>query len=157
MAWLLQRISAPNAASLSVMLLGLFMLQTVALTFSPILFIQQDFRSIAKYSIATHSRVCYVLPATMKTPPQHIFAFYVSRLYGHPELSPEQKSLAAVPPDPAGADCPLWAEATLEKRGSTVLGALPQFSHCFDVPLSPSRPHAASELWDCRGPAAATP
>jgi uncharacterized membrane protein len=149
-AWLLQHVITRNAAPLTLALLCLLMLQTVALTYSPILFMQEDFRSIAKYSIATNSRVCYVLPATMETPPPHIFSFYVSRLYGRPDLDPEQMSLAAVPQDIASSDCRLWAEATLQKRGITVLGTLPQFSQCADVPLSQPRARAASELWDCR-------
>jgi hypothetical protein len=77
--------------------------------------------------------------ATMKTPPRHIFAFLVTRLYGRPDLNPDEMPLSAVPQDIATLDCPLWADATVQKRGITVLGTLPHVSHCADIPLGQPR------------------
>ena len=106
-------------------------------------------RAWLRFAAIDRSYCCDEL-ATMKTPPRHIFAFYVTRLYGRPDLNPDEMSLSAVPQNIATLDCRLWADATLRKRGESVLGTLPQFSHCADIPLSQPRARSASELMDCR-------
>jgi hypothetical protein len=127
----------------------LLLLQAVALIYSPFLFIQEDFRSIARQSIAADSKVCYVVPATMKNLPHHIFSFYVVRMLGRPDLEPEELRLTEIPQDLSTRDCRLWADAILQKRGESVLKGLPQFSHCHDVPLGKPGARTGSELLEC--------
>src|ERR1039458_9190658 len=57
-AWFLQRVISRYPATISLALLFLSLLQSVALTYSPFLFVQQDFRSIAKHSIADNNKAC---------------------------------------------------------------------------------------------------
>jgi hypothetical protein len=61
------------------------------------------------------------------------------QLYGRPDLNPDEMPLSAVPQDIATLDCPLWADATVQKRGITVLGTLPHVSHGADIPLGQPR------------------
>ena len=95
-------------------------------------------RAWLRFAAIDRSYCCDEL-ATMKTPPRHIFAFYVTRLYGRPDLNPDEMPLSAVPQDIATLDCPLWADATVQKRGITVLGTLPHVSHGADIPLGQPR------------------
>jgi uncharacterized membrane protein len=149
-ACLLQRVIARNPATITVTLLCLLLLQAVALTYSPFLFIQEDFRSIAKHSVAANSKVCYVVPSTTQKLPHHVLAYYVTRIFDRPDLKPEDMRLSEVPQDLTTRHCGLWAYPSLPKRGISVLRTLPQFSHCADVQLGKPSARAASELLDCR-------
>ena len=147
-AWLLQHRTPRTVTATTLLLMCLLLLQAVLWAYSPFLFIQQDFRSIAKYSIATDSKVCYVAPNGTKLP-HHLFAFYVTRIFNRPDLKPQDMVLADVPPDLKSRDCRLWAVGSLSKRGESLLHTLPQFSRCADVPLGRPGVRMASELLDC--------
>jgi uncharacterized membrane protein len=149
-AWFLRRIIPQHPVS-ALALICLLLLQAAALTYSPYLFIQQDFRSIAQHSIADHTKVCYVVPMSdeSKRLPRRLYSFYIVRLLGHPDLAPVLLRPAEVPSDLAGQDCRYWANATLQKRGSSFLRSMPQFAHCADVPLGKPGVRMASELLDC--------
>jgi len=146
--WLLQRVFARHAATVTCALLCLLLLQATALTFSPYLFIQQDFRAIALHSIATDSRVCYVLPDAHLVP-DRIFSIYIRRIYRRPDLMPQMLKPSQVPAQLGPSDCRLWA-ASLSKRGVSLLRTLPQLNRCTDVPLREPGARIASELLDCR-------
>jgi hypothetical protein len=126
------------------------LVQSVVLVYSPFLFIQENFRDIARQSIADDSQVCYVVPDMIKTLAHRLFSFYVVRIYNRPDLAPQEMHLHDVPQDLSTRPCGLWADAVLQKRGVSVLKPLPQFSHCRDVPLEPSGARTGSELLDCR-------
>jgi uncharacterized membrane protein len=149
-AWFLRRIIARYPLS-ALALMCLLLLQAAALTFSPYLFIQQDFRSIAQHSIADNSKVCYVVPMADETRrlPRRLYSFYIARLLGHPELAPVLLRPAEVPSDLADGQCRFWANAVLQKRGLSFLRAMPQFARCADVPLGKPGVRMASELLDC--------
>jgi uncharacterized membrane protein len=149
-AWLLSRIMPQHALGVLV-LMCLLLLQAVALSCSPYLFIQQDFRSIAQHSIADNSKVCYVVPMSdeSKRLPRRLYSFYIARLLGHPDLAPVLMRPAEVPADLASRDCRFWANATLQKRGSSFLRNMPQFARCRDIPLGKPGVRMASELLDC--------
>jgi hypothetical protein len=86
--------------------------------------------------------------ATMRTPPRHIFAFYVTRLYGRPDRNPDEMPLSAVPQDIATLDCPQWADATVQKlalRSRNLTARQPLRRHS-----SGSAARAASQLMDRR-------
>jgi uncharacterized membrane protein len=148
-AWLLRFLLTQRSATVSMVLLCLLLVQSLVLVFSPYLFIQEDFRAIARQSIVDDSRVCYVVPG-IKGAPLDIFSFYVIRLYHRPDLLPEQLSLAEVPQNLHSHSCGLWADAVLQKRGVSVLRALPQFNHCREIPLEQSGKRSGAELFDCR-------
>src|ERR1017187_4867684 len=95
-------------------------------------------RAWLRFAAIDRSYCCDEL-ATMKTPPRHIFAFYATSLYGRADLNPDETALSTVPQDIATLDCPLWADATVQKRGITVLGTLPHVSHGADIPLGQPR------------------
>ena len=146
--WLLQPLLVRGSSVPTLIFMSLLLLQAVALIYSPFLFIQEDFRSIARQSIAADSKVCYVVPdATTSVP--YIYSFYVVKLFGRPELAPEELSVSEVPQDLSTRDCRLWADAILQKRGESVLKGLPQFSHCHDVPLGKPGARTGSELLEC--------
>jgi hypothetical protein len=149
-AWFLRRI-LPQHPTGALALMCLLLLQAAALTFSPFLFIQQDFRSIAQHSIAQNSKVCYVVPMAdeSKRLPRRLYSFYIVRLLGHPELAPVLLRPTEVPLDLAERDCRYWANATLQKRGSSFLRSMPQFSRCTDIPVGKPGRRMASELLDC--------
>jgi uncharacterized membrane protein len=147
-AWFLQRVIWQRPATVAVTFLCLLLLQSAALTYSPYLFIQQDFRSIAKQSIAANSRVCYVVPDVADVP-LRLFAFYVTRIFGRLDLQPQTLAPSEVPQDLATRDCSLWADADLPKRGVSVLRTLPQFRRCIEIPLGKPGVRMASELLNC--------
>ena len=150
--WFMQRISSRTGTRITYALLCLLLVQSVALTYSPYLFIQQDFRSIAEHSIAANSKVCYVVPTINNTEalPRHIFEFYVTRIFHRPDVTPELVRPTEVPRDPSTADCPFWSAATLPKRGMSYLRTFPQFAQCTDVALGRPGIRIASELLLCR-------
>jgi uncharacterized membrane protein len=151
LAWLLQGIVAHKSATITCLLLCLLLAQAVAWTFSPYLFIQQDFRSIAQHSVAANSKVCYLVPTTRDDYGQlSIFAFYVTTIFHRPDLKPELMASSEVPQDLSTLDCTLWADAALPKRGVSVLRTLPQFNACPEVPLAKPFPRLASELVSCK-------
>jgi hypothetical protein len=145
--WLLQPVLARHAATVTCALLCLLLLQAAALTFSPYLFIQQDFRSIALRSIADNSKVCYVLPDAHLVP-DRIFSIYIRRIYGRPDLMPQMLKPSQVPGELGPDDCRLWA-ASLSRRGVSLLRTLPQLNRCAEVPLGKPGARIASELLDC--------
>jgi uncharacterized membrane protein len=147
-AWLLRHISSPHSATATAVLLCLLLVQAVVYAYSPYQFVQEDFRSIAKQSIATNSRVCYYSP-NLKVHPDRIAPFYVSRLYHRPDLEPQSFRPSEIPQDLSTVDCHLWADADLPKRGVSFLRTLPQFSRCTDVPLAKPGRLIASELLNC--------
>ncbi len=146
-AWLLKRVLERSPTAVTVLLLMLLMVQAVVLTFSPWLFIQQDFRLMARRSIALDSKICYVLPE--KKLPAYIFDFYVSKVFNRPDLEPEILAVADVPKDLSKRDCRLWSGPILSKRGASLLRTLPQFARCADVPLARPGVNEGSELLDC--------
>jgi Dolichyl-phosphate-mannose-protein mannosyltransferase len=150
--WLIQRANSGKQATLMYALLCLLLVQSAALIYSPYLFIQQDFRSIAEHSIAADSKVCYVVPTSnnIEPLPRHLFAFYMNRIFNRPDLAPELVRPTEVPQDPSTADCAFWSAATLPKRGLSYLRTFPQFDRCVDVPLGKSGMLLASELLACR-------
>jgi len=147
-AWFLRRIMPQHPVS-ALALMGLLLLQAVALTYSPYLFIQQPFRSIAQHSIADNSRVCYVLP-DVGIVPSSIFDFYIVKIYHRPDLASMLLRPTDVPPQITDHDCRLWADASLHKRGVSILHTMAPFAHCTDVPLGEGGTRMASELLDCR-------
>jgi len=150
--WFIQRVNSRKTATIMYALLCLFLVQSVALTYSPYLFIQQDFRSIAEHSIAANSKVCYVVPTRNNSEhlPNRIFAFYITRMFHRPDLAPELLRPTEVPQDPSTADCSFWSAATLTERGVSYLRTMPQFARCADVPLGKPGVRMASELLSCR-------
>jgi hypothetical protein len=150
--WLVQNVNFRGKATMTYASLGLFLVQALALTYSPYLFIQQDFRSIAQHSIATNSKICYVVPLGGKNDrlPQHIFSFYITRIFNRPDLAPELIRPTGVPQDLSTTDCTFWSAATLAKRGESYLRTFPQFDRCADVPLGKPGVLLASELLNCR-------
>jgi hypothetical protein len=147
--WLLQPVLAGGSAVPTLIFLCLLLLQAVALIYSPYLFIQEDFRSIAKHSIAADSKVCYVVSDGTTIVP-YIYSFYVVKLFERPDLAPEELSVSEIPQDLTRRDCGLWADATLQKRGEYVLKGLPQLNQCHDVPLGKAGARTGSELLECR-------
>ncbi len=149
-AWFTHRVMPQHSVSV-LALICLLLVQAATLSYSPYLFIQQDFRSIAQQSIAAHSKVCYVVPMSDETKrlPRRLYSFYMVRLLGHPELAPVLLRPADVPSDLASQDCRFWANATLQKRGSSFLRSMPQFARCTDIPLGKPGVRMASELLDC--------
>jgi uncharacterized membrane protein len=147
--WLLRYARTQRATLVTMVLLCLLLVQSVVLVYSPFLFIQEDFRGIARQSIAADSRVCYVVPG-LEGVPLTLFSFYVTRLYHRPDLLPEQLSLPQVPQDLHRYPCGLWADAVLQKRGVSVLKTLPQFNRCREIPLEKSGKRTGAELFDCR-------
>jgi len=148
--WLLQRVITSNAAITTSALLCLFLLQSAVWVYSPYLFIQQNFRSIAEQSIAADSKVCYLVPTVKDTVTQiGLFGFYVTRIFHRPDLEPELVTDSQVPQDLATRDCTLWADAAMQRRGVSILRSLPQFSRCTDVPLTKSDARIASALMAC--------
>jgi hypothetical protein len=81
--------------------------------------------------------------------PRRLYSFYIARLLGHPDLAPVLMRPAEVPADLASRDCRFWANATLQKRGSSFLRNMPQFARCRDIPLGKPGVRMASELLDC--------
>jgi len=150
--WLMQRANSRKTAVMMYALLCLLLVQSAALTYSPYLFIQQNFRSIAEHSIAANSRACYVVPASDNKDrlPQHIFAFYITRIFNRPDLAPLLMRPADVPQDLSTSDCILWADAELAKGVVSYLGTMPQFARCTNVPLGKPGVPMASELLSCR-------
>lgn len=149
---LLQRALARRSATTTTALLCLLLLQGLVLTYSPYLFIQQDFRTIALHSIAANSKVCYVVPMTNEQEhlPHRLYSFYIARLLNRPDLTPELMRPSEVPADLSSNDCSLWADAALSRRGVSLLRTFPQFRRCSDVPLGKHGVRMASELLDCR-------
>jgi uncharacterized membrane protein len=147
--WLLQRVIAYKPPVATAALLSLFLLQSAAWAYSPYLFIQQDFRSIAQHSIAANSKVCYLVPDKDSMTQIGIFGFYVTRIFGRPDLTPELMTAEEVPQDLSSRDCKLWADAVLPKRGVSLLKTLPQFSRCTEIPLEHPAARIASELMVC--------
>jgi hypothetical protein len=148
--WLLRYLLTQHAGTVTMVLLCLLLVQSVVLVYSPFLFIQENFRGIARQSIADDSRVCYVVPDMIKTLAHRLFSFYVVRIYDRPDLAPQEMHLHDVPGDLSTRPCGLWADAVLQKRGSSVLKPLPQFGRCRDIPLEKSGARTGSELLDCR-------
>jgi hypothetical protein len=149
--WFIQHVDSPKLTTVAYGLLCLLLVQSVALTYSPYLFIQQNFRSIAEHSIATNSKVCYVVPFGNKDDklPEHIYSFYITKIFHRPDLVPELMRPADVPQDPAAAGCNLWAAAALPKGGTSLLRTFPQFARCADVSLAKPGVPIASELVAC--------
>jgi uncharacterized membrane protein len=147
--WLLQRVIAYKSPVVTVALLSLCLVQSAAWAYSPYLFIQQDFRSIAQHSIAANSKVCYLVPDKDSMTQVGIFGFYVTRIFNRPDLKPELMTASEVPQDLASHDCKLWADAVLPKRGVSLLKTLPQFSRCTEIPLDKPAARIASELMVC--------
>jgi hypothetical protein len=149
--WFIQRVKWPKMATVTYGLLGLLLVQSVVLTYSPHMFIQQDFRSIAEHSIAADSKVCYVVPFGNKRDilPQRLYSFYITRIFHRDDLAPELMRPADVPEDPSTADCTLWSTAALPKGGVSFLRTFPQFTHCADVALGKPGAPMASELLTC--------
>jgi hypothetical protein len=149
--WLLGHVVARHSTTITAALLCLLLLQSVALTYSPFLFIQQDFRAIAQRSLAINQKICYVVPMgnDHKDLPRRIFSFYIVRRLNRPDLEPELMRPSEVPQDLTTLDCRLWADAALTRRGVSVLRTLPQFSRCNDVPLGKPGARMGSELLDC--------
>jgi len=149
--WLLRNVLARHSATITAALLCLLLLQSIALTYSPYLFIQQDFRGIAEHSVAANRKICYVVPmgSDQKELPGRIFGFYILRKLNRPDLKPDLLRPSEVPQDLSTLDCRLWADAALTRRGVSVLRTLPQFSHCTDVPLGKPGARMGSELLDC--------
>jgi uncharacterized membrane protein len=147
--WLLQRVIAYKPPVTTTALLSLLLLQSAAWAYSPYLFIQQDFRSIAQHSVAANSKVCYLVPNKDSLTQIGIFGFYVTRIFNRADLTPELMTASEVPQDLGSRDCKLWADAVLPKRGVSLLKTLPQFSHCVEIPLAKPAARIASELMDC--------
>ncbi len=147
--WFLRRIPTPWPSAL--LLSCLLLAQAAALTFSPYLFIQQEFRGIAQRSVAANQRICYVvpLPDIEKHLPQRLYSFYTVRLLGRPDLAPILMRPTDVPQDLHSVGCTLWADANLSRRGVSLLRTMPQFSRCTDVALGKPGVRLASELLDC--------
>jgi uncharacterized membrane protein len=150
--WFIQRVNPPKMATMMYALMCLLLVQSVAWIYSPYLFIQQDFRSIAEHSIAANSKICYVVPYGNKGDrmPRGLFSFYIVRIFNRPDLAPELLRPTEVPQDLSTLDCAFWSAATLPKRGTSYLRTFPQFDHCTDVPLGKPGVSLASELLSCR-------
>ncbi len=146
--WFLRRLM-PQHPITTLALMCLLLLQAAALTYSPYLFIQQPFRSIAQHAIAVDSKVCYVLP-DVGIVPSSIFDFYIVKIYHRPDLSSVLLRPTDVPPELTQHDCRLWADASLHKRGVSNLRTMAPLAHCTDIPLGEHGTHVASELLDCR-------
>jgi hypothetical protein len=147
-AWFLRRIM-PQHPTATLALMCLLLLQAAALTYSPYLFIQQPFRSIAQHSITLDSKVCYVLP-DVGIVPSSIFDFYIVKIYHRPDLSSVLLRPTDVPTELTEHDCRLWADASLHKRGVSNLLTMAPLAHCSDIPLGEHGARVASELLDCR-------
>jgi uncharacterized membrane protein len=148
--WFVQRVNSRKRAALTYALLCLLLVQSVVLTYSPYLFIQQDFRAIAEHSIAGNSKVCYVVPlASSSKLPRPLFSFYITRIFHRPDLAPELLRPTDAPKDLSTADCIFWADVALPKRGVSYLRTLPQFARCTDVSLGKPGVAIGSELLDC--------
>lgn len=150
-AWLIEHAALGRPTWWVGLSAGLLALQAIVWTLSPYLFIQQDFRAIARHSIASNSPVCYVVPTRgdAEELPHHLFSFYITKIFHRPDLTPKLIRPSEVPADPAASDCVLWSAATLPKRGESYLRTMPQFAHCTDVPLAAPGVLLASELLSC--------
>jgi uncharacterized membrane protein len=148
--WFLQPNVSCSPPIATLVLLFTLALQAVALSFSPFLFVQENLREIAERSIAANSKVCYLVPNGTAERARKYLAFYVLKRFNRPDLEPEMIAESDVPQVPATRGCNLWAEAHLQKRGVSVLKALPQFNRCADVPLGRPGVRMASTLIDCR-------
>jgi hypothetical protein len=128
----------------------MFMLlaQSALLIFLGKLFIREDFRGIARESIAANTPVCYVVPAGEGTRWASIMAFYVIRLQHRPDLEPRTVARTDLADSRATAGCRLWAEAHPEGRASD-LASLPQFQRCPPIALGTARSPSASVLLSC--------
>jgi hypothetical protein len=112
------------------------------------LFIREDFRGIARQSIAANTRVCYVVPEGDATSWQSIMAFYVTRLLSRPDLKPRTFTRSDVGDSRSTAGCTLWAEAHPEGRASD-LPSLPQFQRCAPLAIGTGRIASASVMLSC--------
>jgi hypothetical protein len=148
-SWLLRPVSGIGPKTVMIAL-ALLLIQALALTFSPYLFVQEDLRQIARASVELDSRVCYVVPDGTVDILGPKWSYYVTQRLGRPDLKPlmvTESELTHAIPD---RQCGLWAEAHLTKRGVTVLHDFPAFKACRDLPLGPPGVAMASALMDCR-------
>jgi len=150
-SWLLRPSISGTGPALVVLACSLLLVQAVVLTFSPFLFVQEDLRLIARTSMASDSRVCYVMPTGTSDTMGGVWAYYITRRFARPDLAPIVVPQSDIPKAVAARECPLWAEAHLAKRGVTILREFPQLGACRDVPLGRPGVAMASALLDCRG------
>ena len=147
-ARLLQRAIARDGAAPAIALMFLLLAQSALMIFFGKLFIREDFRGIARESIAANTPVCYVVPAGDSASWASIMAFYVTRLLHRPDLAPRTVARTDLADSPAAAGCRLWAEAHPEGRASD-LPSLPQFQRCPAIALGTARARSASVLLSC--------
>ncbi len=148
-SWLLRPVSGIGPKTVMIAL-ALLLIQALALTFSPYLFVQEDLREIARTSVALDSRVCYVVPDGSAEILGAKWSYYVTQRFGRPDLKPILVTQSELPQAFPNRQCGLWAEAHLAKRGVTVLHDVPAFAACRDLPLGPPGAVMASALVDCR-------
>lgn len=151
MSWLLRPAVSGIGPETVAVACALLLIQALALTFSPYLFVQENLRQIARTSVALDSPVCYVVPTGTTDDLGAAWSYYVVRRFGRPDLRPLLVPESTLPEVLAHPQCGLWADAHLVKRGVTVLHEFPGFKGCQDVPLGPPGVALASALIDCRG------
>jgi hypothetical protein len=149
--WLLRPEVSGIGPGTAVFACVLLLAQAFALTFSPYLFVQEDLRQIARISLATDSRVCYVTPNGTKDSLGAVWGYYIARRYGRPDLQPIVVAESDIASEFASEPCGFWAEGHLARRGVTVLKDHREFGACREVPLGRPGVATATALVDCRG------
>jgi uncharacterized membrane protein len=145
---LLQRAIVRDGAALAIALMFLLLVQSALMIYFGKLFIREDFRGIARQSIAANTRVCYVVPEGDAASWQSIMAFYVTRLFHRPDLEPRTFARPDLVGSASSAGCSLWAEAHPEGRASD-LGSLSQFKRCAPLAIGTGRIASTSVLLSC--------
>lgn len=118
MSRLLQRAIARDGAAPAIALMFLLLAQSALMIFYGKLFIREDFRGIARQSIAAHTPVCYVVPDGDAASWASIMAFYITRRFHRVDLTPRTfaRGICKTPVRSRAAHC---------GRKRTLKGALP--------------------------------
>jgi hypothetical protein len=90
-------------------LLGLLAVQAVALEYYGISFNAEDFRSVAKLSVAKGSPACYMVSATESYRLQKLYGFYVDQRLGRPDLAPRLEEPSFLKERRVVGECDLWS------------------------------------------------
>jgi uncharacterized membrane protein len=147
-ARLLQRAVARDAVVIPMMLIFLLLVQSALMMYFGKLFIREDFRDIARQSIAADTGACYVLPDDSDAGWHSIMSYYVTRLFHRPDLAPQTFARSELATARSASGCRLWADAHPEGRASD-LASLSQFRGCVAIPLYAGHAASTSLLLNC--------
>jgi len=137
----------------AVSLLAVMAVQSAVMIRAGVLFIREDFRTIARESITANRAVCYAIPDGLTKREADdfrlILGFYVTRIFGRADLSPRTFTTSEITAGADAGNCGLWADPHPEGKVS-VLRMLPRFQGCMEIPLADPRKRLTSVLLSCR-------